>query len=127
MRNSLQKVLGDDDMRKLTLYVRQNAREWEDKKLNDHGGFIAFRTASYNEEEKWAAFKGRVQRILNSAFDHVVEQHRGHEYEQVAEARRLFELHWIEDGELDGVTADTLREHFTQLKKEEADTAMGIY
>ncbi|GAB0139144.1 hypothetical protein EsDP_00007357 [Epichloe bromicola] len=90
MRSGLQEVLGDDGMRKLTLHVRQTAREREDKKLDKQGtpppeyqapdflqrwqktrvnenvswGFVAFRTALYGDKEKWLALKGRVRRIL---------------------------------------------------------------
>ncbi|KFY11498.1 hypothetical protein V492_04424 [Pseudogymnoascus sp. VKM F-4246] len=149
MRNGLQEVLGDDGTRKMSLYLRQKMREWEDKKLQEQGapspgynapdflkqwerrhrdgpwGFIAFRTALYDDEEKWTEFKSRVRRILHVAFDQVVEQHRGHEYEDVAKARKSFELHWIEDKDLDGASAETLRRWYVEVKNKE-ETPVGM-
>lgn len=151
MRNGLQEVLGDDGMRRMSLYMRRKTREREDQKLREQGvappeysapdflkqwqkrhpdddgpwGFLAFRTALYDDEERWTEFKRRVRRILNVAFDQVVEQHRGHEYEEVAKARRSFELRWIEDRELDGARAEALRGRYAEVKKK-GDTPAGM-
>ncbi|KFY11917.1 hypothetical protein V491_06996 [Pseudogymnoascus sp. VKM F-3775] len=150
MRQGLQEMLGDDGMGRMALYLRKKMSEWEDKKLQEQGapppeykapdflkqwqkrhpdgpwGFVAFRTALYDDEQKWTEFKRRVRCILQVAFDQVVEQHRGHEYEDVAKARKSFELNWIEDRELDGASAETLRKRHIELKKEEdAPTGMN--
>ncbi|KAK2595261.1 hypothetical protein QQS21_007048 [Conoideocrella luteorostrata] len=155
MRNGLREVLGDDGMRRLTVYLRQNRRDWEDQKLIEQGvpppeynapdflrqwqkrysdrpwGFVAFRAALYGDgdgdgdEKKWLEFKDRVQRCLDVSFDNVVRQHRGHEYEQVAKARKSFKLHWIEDKELNGATADSLRERYAEMKSK-GDTPPGM-
>lgn len=141
MRNGLQQVLGDDGMRRLWLHLDQKAQELEDKRLNESGaaapeynppdfmkqwqkrhrggswGFVAFRTALYDDENEWAEFERRIQCILNVAFDQVVQQHRGHEYEEVAEARKSFKLQWVQDEELEGATAETLRKQYIEFTK----------
>ncbi|KAK2873337.1 hypothetical protein FQN49_002433 [Arthroderma sp. PD_2] len=143
MSTGLKEVLGEEGMRRMGIYRRRKWQKREDQKLRDQGvpppkyhepnflklsrkgcinghpwGFVAFRTALYDNEERWIEFKSRVQQILNVAFDLVVEGHRGHEYEEVAIARKLFTLHWIEDKELDGATEKTLREWYLNVKKE---------
>ncbi|KFX86399.1 hypothetical protein O988_09600 [Pseudogymnoascus sp. VKM F-3808] len=155
MRNGLQEVLGDDGMRQLSLYIRQKWEDAEDQKLRYQGvpppeysapdflkqwrkrnpgpdddgrawGFVGFRTALYGDEERWAEFKDRVNRILHVPFDRVVKQHRGHEYPDVAEARLSFEIHWIEDPELEGASSETLRRRYAELKNEESTRATGM-
>lgn len=145
MRQGLQEVLGDDGMRNLDVHLRIKARQRELEKLRQQGappppyrapdflkrwrtrpgrggggpwGFFAFRTALYDDETGWTEFKRRVGSILQVPFDRVVDQHDGHEYEDVAEGRKAFELHWVEDRELDGASAETLRERYVELKKQ---------
>ncbi|KFY01714.1 hypothetical protein V490_00788 [Pseudogymnoascus sp. VKM F-3557] len=155
MRNGLQEVLGDDGIGRMSVYLRQKRQEAEDQKLRDAGvpppeysapdflkqwrkrnpgpdddggawGFIGFRTTLYDDEARWSEFKDRVNRILHVAFDRVVEQHRGHEYEDVTKARLSFEIRWIEDPELEGAFAETLRKRYTEVKKEESTRATGM-
>ncbi|KAM5430046.1 hypothetical protein McanMca71_007482 [Microsporum canis] len=143
MFKGLEEVLGEEGMRRMTIYKRRRWQKQEDQRLRDEGvpppeyeepgflklsrkrcldgrpwGFVAFRTVLYDNEERWVEFKTLVQQILNIAFDRVVGAHRGHEYEEVALARRLFTLHWIEDKELHGATENTLREWYEKAKKE---------
>lgn len=150
MFNGLKEVLGEDGVSRLSVYRRRKYKRRQDQQLRDagvpppeyeapeylklsrqrysnghHWGFVAFRTVLYDNEERWMEFKDRTQKILNIAFDHVVEDHRGHEYEEVALARKNFILHWIEDKELDGANENTLRERYRKVK-EAVPAGMGF-
>ncbi|PHH92850.1 hypothetical protein CDD83_4272 [Cordyceps sp. RAO-2017] len=149
LRAGLLEVLGDEGLARMSIHLRQKERLWEDQKLREQGvpppaynppdflkrweerhrgrpwGFVAFRTALYGDDERWAEFERRLRPILHVAFDRVVEAHRGHEYPAVAEARSSFELHWIQDAELDGAFAETLRARYARLKQD-GDTPAGM-
>ncbi|KAF3482060.1 uncharacterized protein GIQ15_04819 [Arthroderma uncinatum] len=149
MMSGLKEILGEEGVRRMHIYIRRKRERLEDKKLREQGvpppkydapqflkqwrkgysnntpwGFVAFRTVLYDDEEKWAQFKDRVHQILHLAFDKVVGHHRGHEYEEVAKARKWFTLHWVEDKGLDGATEETLREWYANAKTD-APTGMG--
>ena len=106
MFKGLEEVLGEEGMRRMTIYKRRRWQKQEDKRLRDEGvpppeykapeflkisrerclnnlpwGFVAFRTALYDNEGRWVEFKTLIQHTLNVAFDRVVDRHRGYEYE----------------------------------------------
>lgn len=93
-------------------------RQWRRHCNGGPWGFYAFRTALYGEDERWQEFKARFDTIVNIPFDQVVEDHHGHEYEEVAEARKMFTVSWIEDEQLAGANADVLRKRYIQMKED---------
>lgn len=140
MRLGLLDVLGEVEFEKMNKHLHKKNTIWLDRKMvaegapppeysrpgfikrwkEHHGGgevgFVAFRTALYDDEAKWNKYKERVTRFLSLPFDSVVRWHRWHEYPEVAEARQKFTLHWIEDASLEGASAETLRERQRQLR-----------
>ncbi|TQV95051.1 hypothetical protein IF1G_06038 [Cordyceps javanica] len=146
MRLGILEVLGQDKFDEMNNYLDKKNELWRDRKMvadgvpppayrrpdfikqwkEHHGGgevgFVAFRTALYDDEGRWRVYKERVARLLGLCFDDVVRRHRWHEYDEVAEARRKFRLHWVEDDEsLAGASAETLRARYQQLRDEEPD------
>ncbi|GAO19285.1 uncharacterized protein UV8b_03335 [Ustilaginoidea virens] len=151
IRNGFRHVLGNDGFNKMMDYLFEkemahqkkeqdlaNAlppeykapdflRHWRLRCSSGPWGFYAFRTALYGQDDKWEEFKTRLDRLVNIPFDHVVQAHRGHEYEEVAEGRRTFTIHWIEDEQLAGANADSLRKRYSALRQDkEAKGALDL-
>ena len=140
MRLGLLEVLGEDEFEKMNKHLDKKNTIWRDRKMVAEGvpppeysrpdfikrwkeyhgggevGFVAFRTALYDDEAKWNKYKERVTRFLSLPFDSVVRWHRWHSYPEITEARQKFTLHWIEDASLEGASAETLRERYQQLR-----------
>lgn len=143
IRDGIRDVMGDDGFEELMDYIieketaiRENEqdlanapppeykapdylRQWRRRCNGGPWGFYAFRAALYGQDEKWGEFKTRFDTIVNIPFNQVIQDHYGHEYEEVAEARKMFTIHWIEDGQLAGANADILRERYTKMKEDQ--------
>lgn len=72
-------------------------------------GFVAMRTACYDDEQKWQQFKKRLEKILNIQFS------KDKSRPGVDAARDTFELHWVEDSSLAGASTDVLREYGSSI------------
>lgn len=141
MRLGILEVLGEEEFEVMTTHLYQMHTEWNDRKMVADGvpppeyrrpdflkqwkqwhnggevGFVAFRTTLYDNESKWKLYKERMARLLSLSFDKVVRHHRWHEYEEIAEARTKFNLHWVEDKSLEGASAVTLRERYLDMRR----------
>ncbi|KAK2591098.1 hypothetical protein QQS21_011209 [Conoideocrella luteorostrata] len=146
IRNGLRDVLGDDGFNRAMDFIFEKEMAHQEEKLREANapppeykapdflriwrqryncgpwGFYAFRIALYGHDDnnKWEEFKIRLNRLVNIPFDRVVQNHRGREYEEVAKGRSMFEIRWIEDKELNGANADTLRKYWHDMKKNKA-------
>ncbi|QPG96537.1 hypothetical protein C2857_004490 [Epichloe festucae Fl1] len=142
IRNGFRDVLGKDGFNKMMDYMFEkemayrekeqdlaNApppeykapdflRHWRLSYNSGPWGFYAFRTALYGQDDKWEEFKTRLDRLVNIPFDQAVQVHRGHEYEEVAEGRKMFTIQWIEDEQLAGANADVLRKRYATMKED---------
>ena len=67
-------------------------------------GFVAFRTACYDDEKRWQQFMAKWNAILKLPF----QCHEGRP--GVAEAKADCEVHWVQDVQLAGASVDELRE-----------------
>lgn len=68
-------------------------------------GFVAVRSACYDDEEKWAKFKDKWQEVVNLGF------RRNDGEEGLEDAESKFEIRWIENKDLAGADLDILREY----------------
>jgi len=98
-------------------------KRWEKRYRGQTWGFLGFRTALYAKdgddestrqelEGKWEEFKARIEAALAVHFDWLVERYDGFVPDTVGEAREKFEIRWVENPELSGASADTLRSRF---------------
>ncbi|KAK3179276.1 hypothetical protein K4F52_009247 [Lecanicillium sp. MT-2017a] len=141
IRNGFRDILGKDGFNKMMDYIFEkemaqrekerdlaNApplehrapdflRHWRQNYKCGHWGFYAFRTALYGQDDKWEEFKARFDRLVNIPFERVVKAHRGHEYDEVAQGRKMFTIRRIEDETLAGANADALRNRYATIKE----------
>ncbi|KAK5652942.1 hypothetical protein OQA88_9421 [Cercophora sp. LCS_1] len=98
-------------------------RNWRRRHRGQEWGFVVFRATLYGDEEEWEGYKKRVEGIVRGAFER-----EGEGVEDWEEARGLFELRWVEGGELDGAGPEVLRGRYEGLKKDlSAGLAHGIF
>jgi hypothetical protein len=67
-------------------------------------GFVAMRTACYDDEDTWSRFKDRWNNIVRLGFE------KEGRYPGVEEVERIFEIRWIEQRSMDGMDVNELRE-----------------
>ncbi|KAF0328379.1 hypothetical protein K4K61_007351 [Colletotrichum sp. SAR11_59] len=139
MQAGLRDVLGEDGVGKLAMHVyeeqqRQSGadtkesvaeyfppnwlKHWSERHKGQTWGVVAFRTASYDDAERWEAFTKEVDRIVEIPFQRAIEEGNVPEksMESVEEARSKFAIRWIEDAALASESADDLRARFDDLK-----------
>lgn len=80
--------------------------QWRKRYLGQEWGFVAFRTACYDDEDQWRRFKKQWDEKLERFFD-FFEGAPG-----VEEAKAKFCVHWIEDVRIDGADIEQLRQSF---------------
>jgi hypothetical protein len=89
-------------------------RDWRRRHHGQKWGFVAFRTAFYDDEEGWEGYKRRLEGIVSIAFD----REEGKGLEDWAEAKANFELRWVENPELAGANTTALREIYEELERD---------
>jgi hypothetical protein len=85
----------------LHLQKRRRGQEW---------GFVIFRSACYDDGERWEDFKAKFQQIIGISFE------RDAEIDGVADAKANFRLRWIEDEGLTDADAEKLRAEYKKLR-----------
>ncbi|KAK2756876.1 hypothetical protein CKAH01_17110 [Colletotrichum kahawae] len=143
MQAGLRDVLGEEDVGRLAMHVYEeqqresdtDAKEsvpeylppnwlkhWSRRHNGQTWGMVVFRTASYDDPERWEAFVKEVGRIAEIPFQRAVEEGNVPEEPMgfIEEARFKFEIRWIEDAALADESADEsaddLRARFNRLK-----------
>ncbi|KAL3292533.1 hypothetical protein RB213_014182 [Colletotrichum asianum] len=139
MQAGLRDVLGEDGVGRLAMHVyeeqqresgaddKENApryfppnwlKHWSERHKGQTWGVVAFRTASYDDPQRWEAFVKEVGRTVDIPFQRAVEEGNVPEasMESIEEARSKFEIRWIEDVALADESADELRARFDDLK-----------
>ncbi|KAI0521629.1 hypothetical protein F5B22DRAFT_545444 [Xylaria bambusicola] len=81
-------------------------------------GFVAVRTASYDDAERWNEFKARIRSIMEVPFERDIKSiSTSAVTEDASAAKAKLELRWIEDPALDGQTdPDILRDRYSQIR-----------
>ncbi|KAF4828209.1 hypothetical protein CGCTS75_v007563 [Colletotrichum tropicale] len=118
--------LGADSKESVPEYFPPNwLKHWIKRHEGQTWGVVAFRTASYDDPERWEAFGKEVDRIIEIPFQRAVEEGSVPEesMESIEEARSKFEIRWIEDAALADESADDLRARFDGLK---SDLPVGV-
>ncbi|KAI8160343.1 hypothetical protein K4K49_010254 [Colletotrichum sp. SAR 10_70] len=137
MQAGLRDVLGEDGVERLAMHVyeeqqRQSGADtkesvpeyfppnWLKHWSERHKGVVAFRTASYDDAERWEAFTKEVDRIIEIPFQRAIEECNVPEKSMgsIKEAMSKFEIRWIEDAALASESADELRARFDNLKSD---------
>ncbi|KAI8244157.1 hypothetical protein K4K55_006207 [Colletotrichum sp. SAR 10_96] len=139
MQAGLRDVLGEDGVGKLARHVyeeqqRESAayakesvpeyfppnwlKHWSERQKGQTWGVVAFRTASYDDAERWEAFVKEVGRIVEIPFQRAIEEGDVPEESMgsIQEARSKFGIRWIENAALADENADELRARFDGLK-----------
>ncbi|KAK1502043.1 hypothetical protein CTAM01_05481 [Colletotrichum tamarilloi] len=91
-------------------------KHWQQRHEGQTWGMVAFRTACYDDQERWETFAKQVRRIVEIPFQRDADGADVHEYFKDAESK--FEIRWVEDPALAGATADDLRDKFGNMKSE---------
>ncbi|KAJ5005375.1 hypothetical protein K4K48_007361 [Colletotrichum sp. SAR 10_66] len=141
MQAGLRDVLGEDGVEKLAMHVyeeqqRQSGadakesvpeyfppnwhKHWRKRHEGQTWGVVAFRTASYDDAERWEAFTKEVDRIIEIPFQRAIEECNVPENSMgsMKEARSKFGIRWIEDATLASESADDLRARFDDLNSD---------
>ncbi|KAI8198969.1 hypothetical protein KHU50_008205 [Colletotrichum sp. SAR 10_65] len=138
MQAGLRDVLGEDGVERLAMHVYEEQQQssadtkesvpeyfppnwlkhWSERHKGQTWGVVAFRTASYDDAERWEAFTKEVDRIIEIPFQRAIEEGDVPEESMgsIEEARFKFEIRWIENSALANERADDLRERFDNLK-----------
>ncbi|KAI1420324.1 hypothetical protein F5Y12DRAFT_788345 [Xylaria sp. FL1777] len=93
-------------------------RQWTRRHRDRTWGFVAVKTASYDDGERWNEFKARIRNIMEIPFERDIDSSSASAVtEDASAARAKLELHWIEDPGLDGQTdPDILRDRYSQIR-----------
>ncbi|KAI8269502.1 hypothetical protein K4K58_001169 [Colletotrichum sp. SAR11_239] len=138
MQAGLRDVLGEDGVGRLAMHVYEEQQQssadtkesvpeyfpsnwlkhWSERHKGQMWGVVAFRTASYDDPQRWEAFVREVGRTIDIPFQRAVEEGNVPEasMESIEEARSKFEIRWIEDAALASESADDLRARFDGLQ-----------
>lgn len=124
-------VLGEDGMDRLNDYLHKLARQragiqtsypdWlkylRDYHADQAWGFVAIQTACFDDQQRWADFKAKLNEIVWAATSHATSAAWASD---LTEAKAKFEIRWIEDPTMaldqdgQGPGLDGLRERFKQ-------------
>ncbi|KAF4917722.1 hypothetical protein CGCVW01_v009594 [Colletotrichum viniferum] len=138
MQAGLRDVLGEDGVGRLAMHVYEEQQQssadsresvpeyfppnwlkhWNKRHRGQTWGVVAFRTASYDDPQRWEAFVKEVGTTVDIPFQRAVEEGNIPEesMEYIEEARSKFEIRWIEVATLASESADDLRARFDGLK-----------
>ncbi|EXF78324.1 hypothetical protein CFIO01_00319 [Colletotrichum fioriniae PJ7] len=98
-------------------YIPPNwLKHWKKRHEGQTWGMMAFRTACYDDQERWEIFVQQVQRIVQIPFQRDADGADVPEYFEDAESK--FEIRWVEDPALASATADDLRDKFDNMKSD---------
>ncbi|KAF4825124.1 hypothetical protein CGCSCA5_v000820 [Colletotrichum siamense] len=141
MQAGLRDVLGEDGVERLAMHVYEEQqhesgadatesvpgyfppnwlKHWSERHKGQTWGVVAFRTASYDDAERWDAFTKEVDSIIEIPFQRAIEECNVPEKSMgsIKEAKSKFEIRWIEDAALASESADELRARFDNLKSD---------
>ncbi|KAL2879275.1 hypothetical protein SGCOL_005401 [Colletotrichum sp. CLE4] len=91
-------------------------KHWKKCHEGQTWGMVAFRTACYDDQERWETFAKQVHRIVKLTFQRDADGIDAPEYFKDAEAK--FEIRWVEDPALASAPAEDLRDRFDVMKSD---------
>ncbi|KAI0096716.1 hypothetical protein GGR51DRAFT_542853 [Nemania sp. FL0031] len=93
-------------------------RQWTRRHRDQTWGFVAVKTASYDDAERWNEFKARIRNIIEIPFERDIDSSSASAVsEDASAAKAKLELRWIEDPALDGQTdPDVLRDRYSRIR-----------
>ncbi|RDW91748.1 hypothetical protein BP5796_01142 [Coleophoma crateriformis] len=86
-------------------------KQWQKRYEGQEWGFVAIKSACYDDEERWEKFKQVFQEIIQIPFDRVEAT-----IAAAAKAREILQIRWIEDPELDGASIQVPQERYESLQ-----------